>query len=224
MTLPGLLETALRPANIKRFKLSVYGLAWKIFSERATRGRMKYKDSRPEHTLKPMTFGFILRKLTFKRLSLGVAPVVLLSIVFAQTATDVIGPIASALRSAQFEKALKLLQPALQESPTNPQLWTLQGLAYSGQGDQKKARVSFESALKIAPDYLPALEGAAQVEYEVGSAAAFPLLQHVLRLRPHDPTSHAMLAVLAYQKHNCAKAVLWSSHSQAGCSSTVHVW
>jgi len=50
MTLPGLLETALRPANIKRFKLSVYGLAWKIFSERATRGRMKYKDSRPEHT------------------------------------------------------------------------------------------------------------------------------------------------------------------------------
>src|SRR5216683_2775769 len=125
-----------------------------------------------------MTSAFILRKLTFKRLSLGVAPVVLLSIAFAQTATDVIGPIASALRSAQFEKALKLLQPALQESPTNPQLWTLQGLAYSGQGDQKKARVSFESALKIAPDYLPALEGAAQLEYEAGSAEAAPLLQH----------------------------------------------
>jgi len=168
---------------------------------------MKYKDSRPEHTLKPMTFAFILRKLTFKRLSLTVAPVVLLSIAFAQTAADVIGPIASALRSAQFEKALKLLQPALHESPTNPQLWTLQGLAYSGQGDQKKARVSYESALKIAPDYLPALEGAAQLEYEAGSARAVPLLQHVLRLRPHDPTSHAMLAVLAYQKHNCAEAV-----------------
>src|SRR5216683_1503761 len=154
-----------------------------------------------------MTSAFILRKLTFKRLSLGVAPVVLLSIAFAQTATDVIGPIASALRSAQFEKALKLLQPALQESPTNPQLWTLQGLAYSGQGDQKKARVSFESALKIAPDYLPALEGAAQLEYEAGSAEAAPLLQHVLRFRPGDPTSHAMLAVLAYQKRDCAGAV-----------------
>src|SRR5258708_36897444 len=117
------------------------------------------------------------------------------------------GLIGSGLGSGEFEKALELVQPGLQESPTNPQLWTLQGLAYSGQGDQKKARVSFESALKIAPDYLPALEGAAQLEYEAGSAEAAPLLQHVLRFRPGDPTSHAMLAVLAYQKRDCAGPV-----------------
>src|SRR5438309_1352563 len=149
-----------------------------------------------------MTSAFMLKKL-----GLTVAPVVLLSIMLAQTAPDFIGAIASALRSKQFEKALELLQPALQESPTNAQLWTLQGLAYSGKGDQKKALVSFQSALRIAPDYLPALEGAAQMEYEAGGAGAVPLLRHVLRLRPNDPTSHAMLAVLAYQRSDCAEAV-----------------
>jgi tetratricopeptide (TPR) repeat protein len=163
---------------------------------------MTYKGSRPERSVNQMTSAFILKKLTFTA-----APIALLSIMFAQTATDAIAPIASALRSKQFEKALKLLQPALHESPTNPQLWTLQGLAFSGKGDEKKALVSFQGALKIAPDYVPALEGAAQLEYEAGSAGALPLLQHVLRLRPNDPTSHAMLAVLAYQKGDCSGAV-----------------
>jgi len=37
-----------------------------------------------------------------------------------------VGSIAAALRSQQFERALELLQPALQAAPTNPQLWTLQ--------------------------------------------------------------------------------------------------
>ena len=125
---------------------------------------------------------------------------------YAQTATDV-GPITSALRNREFDKALQLLGPALQASPKNPQLWLFQGLAYSEKGDQKAALSSYQNALKIAPKYLPALEGAAQLEYEAGSDAAVPLLQRVLRLRPNDPTSHAMLAVMAYKKRDCATAV-----------------
>jgi len=46
------------------------------------------------------------------------------------------------------------------------------------------------------PDYLPALEGAAQIQYEAGDPAAIPLIEHVLRLRPKDAISHGMLAVL----------------------------
>ena len=170
------------------------------------RRRMTYKGKRLAPYFNQMMSPFILTKLTLKRLRITFVPVAFLSIMFAQTATDV-APIASALRSKQFERALELLQPALQAAPTNPQLWTLQGLAFSGKGDQKKALVSFQSALKIAPDYLPALEASAQMEYEAGSARAVPLLQHVLRLRPDDPTSHAMLAVLVYQKGDCAGAV-----------------
>ena len=125
----------------------------------------------------------------------------------AQTATDRIGSITSALRAGQFDKALQLLQTELQQSPKNAQLWTLNGIALSGKGDRKGALGAFRQALAISPDYLPALEGAAQIEYENGGKGAATLLQHVLRLRPNDPTSHAMLAVLAYRRGDCGAAV-----------------
>ncbi len=86
-------------------------------------------------------------------------------------------------------------------------LWTMQGVAYSGRGQKKEALLSFRSALKIVPDNIPALQGAAQLEYEAGSAAGIPVLQHLLRLRPSDATSHGMLAVLEYQQGNCEDAV-----------------
>lgn len=125
----------------------------------------------------------------------------------AQTVPDQVGPITSALRSRQFDSALQMLQPALRQTPANPQLWTLQGLAYSGQGHKKDALASFQTALKVAPDYLPALEGAAELEYESGSDNAAPLLQRILRLRPNDSTTHAMLAVIAYKRGDCAEAL-----------------
>ncbi len=124
--------------------------------------------------------------------------------VLGQAANTRIASIASALRNREFDSALQLLQPALQASPKNPQLWMFQGLAYSGKGDSKSALKSYQNALKESPDYLPALEGAAQLEYDAGSPEAVPLLQHVLRLRPDDATSHAMLAVLASKKNDCA--------------------
>ena len=140
--------------------------------------------------------------------------ILLQSGVCGQTANDR-AAITSALRGRDFDKALQLLQPALQGSPNNPQLWALQGLAFSGKGDQKSALGSYKSALKIAPDYLPALEGAAQLEYEAGSADAVPLLEHVLQLRPQDVTTHAMLAVLSYKTGDCATAVKHFSQSEA---------
>lgn len=102
---------------------------------------------------------------------------------------------------------MQLLQPALQSSPDSPQLWMLQGLAYSGKGDSTTALDSYHHALKISPDYLPALEGAAQIEYEAGSPDAAPLLEHVLKIRPNDVTSHLMLAILAEKSGDCETAV-----------------
>jgi tetratricopeptide (TPR) repeat protein len=129
------------------------------------------------------------------------------SFLAAQTTTEQVGAITSALRVGQFDKALQLLQPELQQSPKNPQLWTLRGIAFSGKGDKREALGAFRHALENSPDYLPALEGAAQIEYENGAKDAVALLQHVLQLRPNDPTSHAMLAALAYRHGDCATAV-----------------
>jgi tetratricopeptide (TPR) repeat protein len=127
--------------------------------------------------------------------------------VFAQTGADS-GPIAEALRNKEFEKALELLRPALQRSSGNAELWAMQGAAYAGEGRKQGALASFRAALKISPDYLPALKGAIQIEYESGSKDAIPLIERVLRLRPDDQTSHGMLAVLEYQQGNCGGAVI----------------
>jgi len=135
-------------------------------------------------------------------------PLILVAQTTAQTTTaDRVRSITAALRAGQFDAALNLLQPELGQNPGNPQLWALRGIALSGKGDKKEALTAFRKALVISPDYLPALEGAAQIEYENGRKDAVALLQHVLRLRPDDPTSHAMLAVLAYRQRDCAAAV-----------------
>jgi tetratricopeptide (TPR) repeat protein len=125
----------------------------------------------------------------------------------AQTPADRLGPITAALRAGQFDNALQLLAPEIERSPKSPQLWTLRGIALSGKADKAGALNAFRHALGISPDYLPALEGAAQIEYENGSKNAIPILQHLIVLRPKDPTSHAMLAALDYQKGDCAAAV-----------------
>jgi tetratricopeptide (TPR) repeat protein len=136
------------------------------------------------------------------------------SIALTQTSAEQVQSITSALRAGQFEQALQLLQPELDRAPKNPQLWTLRGIALSSKGDKKEALIAFRHALNVSPDYLPALEGAAQIEYENNGKDAAGLLEHVLRLRPDDPTSHAMLAVLAYRRGDCTNAV--SHFEQSG--------
>jgi tetratricopeptide (TPR) repeat protein len=148
------------------------------------------------------------------RLAVCTAALLAVSALLAQSSRDPAGAVMQALRARRFAEALQLLEPALRQSPENAQLWTLQGLAYSGDGHDKEALVSFQHALKISSDYLPALEGAAQIEYEAGGKEAPALLQHVLKLSPSDPTAHAMLGALAARKRNCPEAV--SHFEQSG--------
>ena len=131
----------------------------------------------------------------------------LLSNVAAQSREDRISQIVSALREQQYDKALGMLHVVLQELPSNAQLWTMQGVAYNGEGKKKDALTSFRRALKLDPDNVPALQGAAQIEYDQGEAAGIPILEHLLRLHPDDVTSHGMLAVLDFQQGNCGAAV-----------------
>ena len=113
----------------------------------------------------------------------------------------------SALRSREFAQALELIHSGLQENPTDPRLWTLQGKAYAEEDRTQEALASFRTALKIAPDSLPALQGAAQIEFNAGSPRAIPLIERVLKMRPGDVTGHGMLAVLQYQQGDCPAAV-----------------
>jgi tetratricopeptide (TPR) repeat protein len=125
---------------------------------------------------------------------------------FSQTTGTSIEPITAAMRARDYDKAVELTRAALAGSPDNAQLWTLQGIALASKGDNKDALPAFQRALKISPDNLAALAGAAQIEYQEGKPGAVQHLNRLLELRPAEGTAHAMLAVLEYRKGNCAGA------------------
>lgn len=157
-----------------------------------------------KHTLKPTS----VMQSPFKLCLILALPLLfLVPASQAQVSTDPTSAIAEALGKREYERALQLLRPALEQFPGNAELWAMQGVAYEKQGNKKEALGSFRKSLQIAPDYLPALQGAAQIEFEAGSAAAIPLIRRVLRQRPGDRTGHGMLAVLEYQQGNCGAAV-----------------
>ena len=158
----------------------------------------------------PSVLGSLLLQLTCWLFLSVCCAITLLSQSSTPAASD--AAIESALRQHDYQRALQLAQPALDQSPRNPKLLFFEGMAYSGLGRQRAALDSYNRALLISPDYLPALEGAAQLEYEVGSERALPLLERIVKLRPADPTANAMLGVLKYKQHDCAAA---TKHFQA---------
>ncbi len=122
----------------------------------------------------------------------------------AQPATQ---SITSAIREKHYDQALELARHALESAPDDVQILTLQGLAFKALGQNPKALTAFQHALRISPAYLAALEGAAQIEYAAGSKEAIPLLDRLLKLRPDEPTAHAMRGVMAWTQSDCTTAV-----------------
>jgi tetratricopeptide (TPR) repeat protein len=129
------------------------------------------------------------------------------ALAFGQPAADPASGVAQALRARQYEQAVKLARAALERSPNDVRVLTMEAIALSAQGQDADAMAAYNRALRLAPDYLAALEGAAQIEYKAGSKAAIPLLDHLLKLRPSDPTANAMRAVLAWNQGDCETAV-----------------
>jgi Flp pilus assembly protein TadD len=81
---------------------------------------------------------------------------------FVQSGNADVAAIISSLRARQYATALQVLAPAIEQNPNDPQLRSLQGIAFAGQGHSPEALAAFHRALALSPDYLPALEGAAQ--------------------------------------------------------------
>jgi tetratricopeptide (TPR) repeat protein len=115
--------------------------------------------------------------------------------------------ITQALRNHNFDDALRDCDAALTKTPRDKRIWALRGIAYAGKGEPSAALDSYRHTLALDPAYLPALEGAAQIEYQQRSANAKPAILRVLAQLPNDPTSHTMLAFLDYAAKDCAGAI-----------------
>lgn len=129
---------------------------------------------------------------------------------------ELLRKIAAEVQQGDFQTALTSSEAALRSAPRDYRLWTLRGMAYSGLADKPSSLAAFQNALKVAPYYLPALEGAAQLDYQKGDQSARPLLLRILSLRPNDPITQGMLAILDYKKKDCTSAV--PHFQQAGAS------
>ena len=125
---------------------------------------------------------------------------------FAQAAPATVSALVDALQRGQNADALRISAELLRAGPQSNKVWTLRAVALEQSGQPKEALAAYQRAIKLAPDYLPALEGAAQLNYKGQSAQAAPLLRHIISLQPVNPTAHAMLGVLEYRHSDYGKA------------------
>lgn len=123
-----------------------------------------------------------------------------------QSGQATIGSVIEALRAHHDAQALTLCQNLLRAQPRDPRLWTLQGVALESLGRSAESLQSLRHALSIDPDYVPALEAAAQIEYGLTPEKAQPFLERLTRINPANSTAHAMLAAIAYKRKDCAAA------------------
>jgi tetratricopeptide (TPR) repeat protein len=124
-----------------------------------------------------------------------------------QTTGPTVESTIQALRAHDYRRALSMTQALTEASPDDPRVWALRGAALAGLGQGQEGLRSYERALHIRPDYLPALEGAAQYEYGTASAKARDLLDRILRIDPKNETAHAMLASLSFRQKQCDQAI-----------------
>ena len=115
--------------------------------------------------------------------------------------------VAEAIRAGRAEDAVRMAARLVENAPADPRPLTLKGLALAQLGRPEDALGAYESALALAPDYLPALQGAAELEVRLGRAQAGHRLERIVQLQPDNSTAHAMLGVVAYRAGNCELAL-----------------
>jgi tetratricopeptide (TPR) repeat protein len=115
--------------------------------------------------------------------------------------------VGEALRAERPEEAIRLLQPLLEARPGDPRLWTMSGIALARANRPNESLDAYDKALQLKPDYLPAIQGAAEAAFHSGHASARQRLEKLLAVQPDSAVAHAMLGSLAYSNEDCAGAV-----------------
>jgi len=117
-----------------------------------------------------------------------------------------IAEIQSLIRSKQYDQALALTSAGLKLAPADYRMWAVQGIAQSLKGDANAALTSFDKALRLSPDYMPALKGEVQILFQSYSKRVIPLLARIIKADPHDVIAHEMLATLDRRSGDCIAA------------------
>ena len=141
------------------------------------------------------------------RLAAWLALAVLQLLSIPQASAQSRGDVVQALSRGQNEAALQILAQLLDRDPDDHTLLTLQGIAMSQSGNPAKALTAYREALRRAPNFLAALQGAAEIEFQQRDSSARARLERIVSMQPENPTAYAMLGVLAFERTDCPAAV-----------------
>lgn len=128
------------------------------------------------------------------------------------------------IRGGRLAEAITECDRELQSAPRSFSLHTMRGLALRSAGDKAAGLAAFRQALTIQPAYVPALQAAAQIEFENRDPNASKSLESVLRLNPTSEPAHAMLAVLLFERRACERAVTHFEQAPKSLQSPSFKW
>jgi putative PEP-CTERM system TPR-repeat lipoprotein len=114
------------------------------------------------------------------------------------------------LAKKEFDAALSATDALVARMPENPVMHNLKGAALLGSGDRPAARNSFENALGLQPDFLPAHINLAQIDLLEGdSAAAKTRYRKVLSYDAGNLKALLALATLAERDGQAEEGEKW---------------
>jgi tetratricopeptide (TPR) repeat protein len=110
---------------------------------------------------------------------------------------------------------MRVLEPLLQQQPSDVRALTLMGMALTTAGKPKDANARFRQALAANPQFAPALRGLAINEMALGLAQeAKQHFEQLVKLTPGDPVAQLALGELAFRDKQYAQSVQHFEQSQ----------
>lgn len=120
------------------------------------------------------------------------------------------------LRANKFDDALVTLDALETKQPNDPAIPTLRGTTYRGKGDLNKARASYERALKLDPNYIPAITNLAELDIQENkSAIARQRFEAVLQRDKNNLAALVALAQFELAAGDTRKAIAWLERARA---------
>src|SRR4051812_28693473 len=89
-----------------------------------------------------------------------------------------------AFRAGRFADAVAICDARLKVNPQDVTLWTGRALALAKLGQNAESMESFERALELRPTFMPALEGASELAYQVHDPRTQNIITKLLKLDP----------------------------------------
>jgi tetratricopeptide (TPR) repeat protein len=124
-----------------------------------------------------------------------------------------------ALQNKRYRDALALADAMLANRQNDPKALTARGIALGGLGRNHESIAAFEKALKAAPKFVPALQGAIELTYRSRDERAAGFLSRLLQISPENGVAQAMAGVLAFESGKCALAI---QHFERGMTETAN--